>query len=259
MSRKIDGERDLLADDAEQHEHVGDHHGREQLEEVLHPEVHDPEAPELGGREVVAGAGDQADRVERGDRAGGEEEQPGHVARMLAGAACVRRTRKSITTQTKRPTVSRICQSRARSRYSNPCSPNQLRDCGVLQHAVDREVGADQRAEDDDRERAEQHEGELALALGSRRAIIGARKMPAATNEVATQKIASCTCQVRIRLYGNTCARSKPKKLDDLRAVVLRRPRRRASGSGTAPPSRRRTRRSPAAPASARRRRASGS
>ena len=49
--------------------------------------------------------------------------------------------------------------------------------------------------------------------LGSRRAIIGARKMPAATNDVATQKIASCTCQVRIRLYGNAWARSKPKKL----------------------------------------------
>ena len=48
---------------------------------------------------------------------------------------------------------------------------------------------------------------------GSRRAIIGARKMPAATNEVATQKIASWTCQVRIRLYGNQRARSKPKKL----------------------------------------------
>ena len=53
----------------------------------------------------------------------------------------------------------------------------------------------------------------LPWPLGSRRAIIGAKKMPAATNEVATQKIASCTCQVRIRLYGNACARSKPKKL----------------------------------------------
>ena len=48
---------------------------------------------------------------------------------------------------------------------------------------------------------------------GSRRAIIGARKIPAATNDVATQKIASWTCQVRIRLYGNHCARSMPKKL----------------------------------------------
>ena len=52
MSRKIDGQRDLLAHHAEQHEHVGDHHGGEELEEVLDPEVHDPEAPELRDREV---------------------------------------------------------------------------------------------------------------------------------------------------------------------------------------------------------------
>ena len=37
---------------------------------------------------------------------------------------------------------------------------------GVLEHAVDAEVGADQRAEDHDGERAEQREGELALMLG---------------------------------------------------------------------------------------------
>ena len=40
----------------------------------------------------------------------------------------------------------------------------------------------------------------LPWPLGSRRAIIGARKIPAATNDVATQNSASCTCQVRIRL-----------------------------------------------------------
>ena len=61
----------------------------------------------------------------------------------------------------------------------------------------------------------------LPWCLGSRRAIIGARKMPAATNDVATQNSASWTCHVRIRLYGNTCARSKPKKLVDLRPIVL--------------------------------------
>ena len=53
----------------------------------------------------------------------------------------------------------------------------------------------------------------LPCPFGSRRAIIGARKMPAATNDVATQKIASCTCHVRIRLNGNAAARSRPKKL----------------------------------------------
>ena len=77
-------QRDPLAHDPEQHEHVGDHRGREQLEEVLDPEVDDPEAPELGRREVVARARDQPDRVEGQDRAGGEEEEPGHVAGVFA-------------------------------------------------------------------------------------------------------------------------------------------------------------------------------
>jgi hypothetical protein len=45
MSRKIMVSATLLAHHPEQHEHVGDHHGREQREEVLDPQVHDPEAP----------------------------------------------------------------------------------------------------------------------------------------------------------------------------------------------------------------------
>jgi hypothetical protein len=49
--------------------------------------------------------------------------------------------------------------------------------------------------------------------LGSRRAIIGARKIPAATYDVATKKIASWTCHVRTRWNGNQAARSIPKKL----------------------------------------------
>ena len=78
------GQRDPLAHHPEQHEHVGDHHGREQLEEVLHPQVDDPEAPELVDREVLAGAGDQPDRVEGRDRAA----RPGRTA-----TACCRRAR----------------------------------------------------------------------------------------------------------------------------------------------------------------------
>jgi hypothetical protein len=52
-----DQQRDPLAHDPEQHEDVGDHDGREQLQEVLHPEMDDPEAPVVGDRERVAGAG----------------------------------------------------------------------------------------------------------------------------------------------------------------------------------------------------------
>ena len=59
---------------------------------------------------------------------------------------------------------------------------------------------AAQAAEDDDRQGAEQHEASQPWPRGSRPAIIGARKIPAARNDVATKKIASCTCQVRVRL-----------------------------------------------------------
>ena len=74
-------------------------------------------------------------------------------------------------------------------------------------------------------------------ARGSRPAIIGARKMPAARNEVATQNSASCTCQVRARLYGKHLGQVEAEEASDLGAVVLRRRRRPASGAGTAPPS----------------------
>ena len=79
-----DGQRDPLAHHPEQDEDVGDHHRREQLEEVLDPEVDDPEAPEVGDGEAVALAGEQPDRVERRDRERREEEQPRQVAPALA-------------------------------------------------------------------------------------------------------------------------------------------------------------------------------
>ena len=57
--------------------------------------------------------------------------------------------------------ISRTCQKRPRSRYSKPWSPK----IAPLEPAVDVGELADQAAEDDDREGAEQAEGELALAL----------------------------------------------------------------------------------------------
>src|SRR5215217_4196029 len=74
---------DFLPDDPEQDEDVSYHHGREELQEVLDPQMNNPEAPEVGSREVGVGAGEQADRVEGGDGKGREEEEPGHVARVL--------------------------------------------------------------------------------------------------------------------------------------------------------------------------------
>ena len=79
-----DGDSDALADNAEQHEDVRHHHGGEQLEEVLHPEVNHPEAPELGDRHVSALAGEKADRVEHGNGQAREQEQPGEGGLLRA-------------------------------------------------------------------------------------------------------------------------------------------------------------------------------
>ena len=49
---------------------------------------------------------------------------------------------------------------------------------------------------------------------GSRPVIMGTKKIPAARYDVATQKIASCRCQVRAMLNGSTRARSIPKKFE---------------------------------------------
>src|SRR5215217_6291060 len=68
----------------QQHEYVGDHDGREELEEVLDPEVDDPESPEVSRREVRFGPGEQPDGIERRYRQRREEEQPRHVAHVLA-------------------------------------------------------------------------------------------------------------------------------------------------------------------------------
>ena len=96
-------QRHPLRDHAEQHEDVGDHDRREQLQEVLDPEVDDPEPPEVGDGEVAPRVGEQADGVEGGDRQRGEEEEPGHVARCArCAAACAGRGR-GCTTQKKSP------------------------------------------------------------------------------------------------------------------------------------------------------------
>jgi hypothetical protein len=77
---EVDDEQgDALGDDPEQDEDVGDHHGREELEEVLHPEVDDPEPPEVRGGEMRVGSGEQADGIEGRNRERGEEEEPRHV------------------------------------------------------------------------------------------------------------------------------------------------------------------------------------
>ena len=82
-----DAQRDPLPDDAQEDEHVGDHDGGEQLEEVLDPQVHHPEAPELGDGDMGTGAGHHPHGVEGRDRQRGEHEQPGHVGHVLVAQA----------------------------------------------------------------------------------------------------------------------------------------------------------------------------
>ena len=207
-----DGERDLLAHHAEQDEHVGDHHRGEELQEVLDPQVHDPEAPELGGGEVVAGAGDQPDGVERRDRARRQEEQPRHVARMLAGQAPAQDAPQHEHPEEEPDREQHLPQA-SEVEVLEALQAEPVRG-GVLEHAVHAEVGADQRAEDDDGERAEQREGELALVLGlapgdHRRQEDAGRDERGRHPEQRELDVpgahAGCT--------GRPAARSKPKKL----------------------------------------------
>ena len=104
-----------------------------------------------------------------------------------------------MTTQITSPIESSTCQSRARSRYSKPCSPNQFDAAPSSTPWMPRNEPISV-PNTTTASAPSSANASLPWCLGSRRAIIGARKMPAATNEVATQKIASCTCHVRIRL-----------------------------------------------------------
>ena len=194
-----DGERDPLAHHAEQHEHVGDHHGGEELEEVLHPQVHDPEAPELGGREVVAGARDQPDGVEGGDRARRQEEQPRHVARVLGGQAPAQDAPEHEDPD-EQPDRRAGPATAARGRGTrSPAGRTSWRRRSRARRA---RRGRSRSASRTRRRRARRAARRPACPGGAARAWRSSARgrCPAATNEVATQNSASWTCQVRIRL-----------------------------------------------------------
>ena len=121
-----------------------------------------------------------------------------------------------------------------------------------------REVRADQRPEDDDRERAEQRERELALVArlaprDHRREEDAGRDERGGDPEDRQLHVPGAHQVVR---EGARQVEAEEARRGRRGSAATR--RRRASGAGTAPPSRRRTRRSPAAPASARRRPARG-
>ena len=92
--------------------------------------------------------------------------------------------------------ISSTCQKRPRSRYSKPWSP-KIEPWNQLWMSANSPIRLPKTTTASAPSRTN---ASLLWPRGSRPAIIGARKMPAATNEVETKKIASCTCQVRTRL-----------------------------------------------------------
>src|ERR1019366_10500037 len=66
------------------HAHLVEHdryqHRREKLEEPLHPEVDDPEAPVVDYREVAVRAIEEGGQIEYGDGHGGIEKERGKLA-----------------------------------------------------------------------------------------------------------------------------------------------------------------------------------
>ena len=151
-----------------------------------------------------------------------------------------------MNTQTNRPTDSRTCQSRARSRYSKPCSPNQF-DAAFSSTPWIAEVGPDQRPEDHDGQGAEQREGELALVLGLAAGDHRREEDPGRDERGGNPEQRQLDVPGAHQVVGEDLGQVDAEEVVDLRAVVLRWRRPRASGSGTAPPSRRRTTRSRAA------------
>ena len=156
-----DRERNPLAHDPEQDEDVSHHHRGEELEEILDPEVDDPEAPEIGDREAVARARDQADRIEGRDRERCEEKQPRQIALVFALEATAqaaedqRRPEEEPDHQQHLPEAAEV----------EVLEPLDAKDRAVVaEPAVDAAELADQAAEDDDRECREQPVGEPVLA-----------------------------------------------------------------------------------------------
>lgn len=102
-----------------------------------------------------------------------------------------------IAAQKKRPITSSTCQKRPRSRYSNPwipkiepSSPNQPWTPPNSPIRLPKTTIASATS---------CPYASQCWRLASRPVIIGARKIPAARNDVETKKIASCTWKVRAR------------------------------------------------------------
>jgi hypothetical protein len=119
--------------------------------------------------------------------------------------------RKTITIHSVMPTVSRICHRRGRSRYSH-CWPNTGLFLAQETPWIDKASLVRLPTTTTTRAPSSPKESQCCLR-GSRPAMNGAKKMPAARNAAAVQNRDSWRCQVRARLKGSSFARSMPKKL----------------------------------------------
>ena len=157
----LDG--DLAAHHAEHHEQVGHHHGGEQLQEVLHPQVHHPEAPELRDGQVGLVGGQQAHRVEGGDGQGRVGEQPGHVELRLGAQPRADRPEDDDEPQEQADHQQHLEHAR-----QVEVLPLLGEERGVLRPfgAVDADRGAAEHAHDHQGDRAEQAVGQQVLPLG---------------------------------------------------------------------------------------------
>src|SRR5438309_8336699 len=78
-----DAQRRRFPNYAQQHKHVGDHDGREELQKIFHPEVHHPEAPKIIDDKTGARAGEETHRIESWNRQRGVKKHPRHIAEVL--------------------------------------------------------------------------------------------------------------------------------------------------------------------------------
>ena len=150
-----------LVHHAEQHENVGDHDRREQFEKILHPQMHDPEPPEIRRGESGVRPHEQPDGVKGGNGQRGKEEQPRHVARVF-GPQFVPQTaeqdhdpEEQTHRQQNLPEPAEIEKRETLMAEPRPA---------VLNPAEDARIFAAHAAEHDDRQRAEQQIGKHALA-----------------------------------------------------------------------------------------------
>ena len=164
----------LLRHHAQQDEDVGHHDGGEQLQEVLDPQVDDPETPEVGDGEVGVRPVDQAHGVEQRDRQRAVEEQVRQVAPALGGQLAAQA-----------PVEDGAPQDHAAHQEGLP-EPAQIEVLPAL--STDERFGvvgqpalvagrlAGHAADDDDDQRRQQQEGQSRWPRGSRPAISGSQE-----------------------------------------------------------------------------------